>query len=198
MRSIFKIVTLKDNKRIEIKNYDKKDEKELLRFLADQNLYERIFFWMHSMPEDIVKEFDLLIEKGNYIIIAYYDKRIAGLGLSKGYDEYYLRHIEKFYICVDKAFWGTGLIRELISELVFLSLEDGKEKVIIELLPEMRDHKKEIEELNFEQIAVLPEFFMDDKGAKRDIIVFANDLGNLWKSFEENIDIQFKPLMMED
>ncbi|MCX7959045.1 MAG: glutamate mutase L [Deltaproteobacteria bacterium] len=124
---------------------------------------------------------------------------MASLGvLSKRYEEYFFRHLERFYICIDKSFWGTGLTRELISELVYLSLEDGKERVVIELLPDMNEHKKEIEELDFEQIAVLPEFFMDELGSKKDILIFANHLGNLWKSFEENLDLQFRPHIMED
>ncbi|MCX7943870.1 MAG: hypothetical protein N2746_05115 [Deltaproteobacteria bacterium] len=198
MRNIFKIITLDDLSRIEIKNYNKEDKEEIISFLSNQGVCDRVFFWAHKDAEDVLKEFDLLIEQGNNVIVAFCRGRVVGIGISKKFREYHFRHIERFYICIDRSFWGSGLVRELILELVYLSLEDGREKVIIELLPEMKEYRKEIEGLDFEQIALLPEFFMDELGGKRDILVFANNLGNLWKSFEENIDLQFRPHIMED
>jgi hypothetical protein len=198
VKNIFKIVTLANGERIEIKNFSSVDSKELINFLTMQNLYERIFFWMHKDPEEIIKEFEQLASKGNHIILAYNKGRIVGIGLSKKYEEFYFRHMDRYFLCIDKNFWGTGLTKEVIAELVYLSIEDGKENVIIELLPEMKEHKKEIELLDFEQVAILPEFFMDENGKTRDILVFINKLGNLWKNFEEGVDLEFKPRSMED
>jgi len=198
VKNIFKIVTLEDGKSVEIKNFSKANRKELSSFLSAQTLYERIFFWKHKEVEEIIHEFERLVENGDNIIIALCKEKVVGIGYSKRFEEYFHRHIDRFNICIDKSYWGTGLPREIILELVYLSLEAGKERVVIELLPEMKEHKKEIEQLEFEQIAVLPEFFMDEKGSKKDIIIFANHLGNLWKSFEDKIDLQFSPYPMED
>lgn len=198
MRNIFKIITLENQSKIEIKSFDKEDKRDLIAFITNQNLNEKIFFWMHKDPDVIIKEFEELINNGNNIIVAFCKGKVVGIGFSKKYEEYYFRHIDRFYLHIDKAFWGSGLTRELISELVYLSLEEGKERVIIELLPDMKEYKKELEALEFEQMAVLPNFFMDEKGIKRDIIIYTNHLGNLWKSFEENIDLQFRPHIMED
>ncbi|MGC8926576.1 MAG: GNAT family N-acetyltransferase [Myxococcota bacterium] len=198
MKNIFKIVTLSGGDRIEIKSFNREDKKELISFLSEQNLYERVFFWMHIEPEEIFEEFERLLEKGNNIIVAFNKGRVAGIGFSKKYDEFYLRHMERYYLCIDKGFWGSGLVKEILAELVYLSLEDGKERVVVELLPEMKEHRREIELLEFEQITILPEFFMDNNGVRRDILLFANNLGNLWKGFEEGMDLEFKPRPMED
>gem|GEM_PF-2104720 len=198
MKNIFKIVTLENGDRIELKSFSSDDKEHLLDFLGKQNTYERIFLWMHSNNEDIVKEFDSILEDGNNVILAYNNGRIKGIGVSTGFNEYYFRHIEKYRICIQKDYISSGLVREIIAELVYLSMENGKEKIVIELLPEMTEYRREIQKLDFEQIAIMPEFFMDDTGVKKDIILFSNNLTVLWKGFEEGIDLQFKPHIMED
>ncbi len=198
MKNIFKIVTLENGAKIELKSFKNTDRKEVSAFLESENLYERVFLWAHREINDILNEFEQMIHNDENVIVATSGNKVAGIGILKKYDEFYFRHLLRFYFCVDKSFWGTGLTRELISEMVYLCMEEGKEKVIIQLLPEMHDHKREIQQLDFEQVAVLPEFFMDDKGTKRDILVFANYVGQLWKNFEEGIDLQFKPHPMED
>lgn len=198
MKNIFKIITLENGSKIELKSFNIADKEGISAFLETENLYERVFLWAHREVKDIIVEFEKMISNGEDVLIANTGNRVVGIGIIKRYEEYYFRHLLRFYFCIDKSFWGTGLAKELIAEMVFLSMEEGKEKIIIQLLPDMNEHRREIQHLDFEQVAVLPEFFMDEKGIKRDILVFANYTGQLWKSFEEGIDLQFKPHPMED
>lgn len=198
MKNIFKIITLENGAKIELKSFNIADKKEISTFLETEDLYTRVFLWAHMEVKDIIVEFEKMISNGDNVLIVSSGDRVVGIGVIKRYEEYYFRHLLRFYFCIDKSFWGTGLTRELIEEMVFLSMEEGKEKIIIQLLPDMNDHRREIQDLDFEQVAVLPEFFMDERGMKRDILVFANYTGQLWKSFEEGIDLQFKPHPMED
>lgn len=198
MKNIFKIVTLENGSKIELKSFNIADKNEVSAFLESENLYERVFLWKHIEVKDILDEFEKMIHNDEGVIVATNASKVVGLGVIKRYEEYFFRHLLRFYFCIDKSFWGTGLTKELIQEMVFLSMEEGKEKIIIQLLPEMKEHKKEIQGLDFEEIAVLPGFFMDDKGVKRDIFLFANYTGRLWKTLEEGMDLIFCPRPMED
>ena len=153
---------------------------------------------MHQDYEEVTRELESIVKSGNNVIVAYNNGQVKGIGISMGLKEYYFRHIDRYRISIQRDCIESGLMRELIAELVYLSMEGGKEKIIIELLPEMTEFKKEIQKLEFEQVATLPDFFMDDMGVKKDIIVFSNNISDLWKSFEEGIDLQFKPHIMED
>jgi hypothetical protein len=198
VKNIFKIVTLKNGERIELKSYSHEDKESVLSFLRNQSRDEHIFLWMHQDYEEVTRELESIVKSGNNVIVAYNNGQVKGIGISMGLKEYYFRHIDRYRISIQRDCIESGLMRELIAELVYLSMEGGKEKIIIELLPEMTEFKKEIQKLEFEQVATLPDFFMDDMGVKKDIIVFSNNISDLWKSFEEGIDLQFKPHIMED
>lgn len=73
---------------------------------------------------------DLLDERGIFLV-AQVHERIVGFARCKGKSLSRFKHQAEFGICILKEFWGCGIGKQLLSEIITWSEEVGIEKVTL-------------------------------------------------------------------
>ena len=94
------------------------------------------------------------------------------------------RHVGEIRVTVAQAFRRKGLATALASALVKIATDLGIEKIIVQVVDNQVAARRTFEKLGFHKDAVLPHHVMDLTGAKRDLIVLANDVSQIWAAME--------------
>jgi RimJ/RimL family protein N-acetyltransferase len=104
------------------------------------------------------------------------------------------RHVGEVRVAVDKSERRKGLATELAAALVKTATDLGIEKIIVQVVENQLGARRIFEKLGFRKDAILPHHVMDLSGQKRDLIVLANDVSQIWAAMEAMIQ-DFSPLM---
>ncbi|MDR3670605.1 MAG: GNAT family N-acetyltransferase [Holophaga sp.] len=94
------------------------------------------------------------------------------------------RHVGEIRVNVAPAFRRKGLATALASAQVGIATELGIEKIIVQVVDNQVAARRTFEKLGFHKDAVLPHHIMDITGCKRDLIVLANDVSQIWAAME--------------
>jgi RimJ/RimL family protein N-acetyltransferase len=94
------------------------------------------------------------------------------------------RHVGEIRVTVAKAFRRKGLATALAASLVKVATDLGIEKIIVQVVDNQLGARRTFEKLGFHKEAVLPHHVMDNAGMKRDLIVLANDVSQIWAAME--------------
>jgi RimJ/RimL family protein N-acetyltransferase len=94
------------------------------------------------------------------------------------------RHVGEIRVAVTPAFRRKGLATALASGLVGIATDLGIEKIIVQVVDNQTAARRTFEKLGFHREATLPHHVMDIVGTKRDLIVLANDVSQIWAAME--------------
>jgi RimJ/RimL family protein N-acetyltransferase len=94
------------------------------------------------------------------------------------------RHVGEIRVTVALAFRRKGLATALAAALVKVATDLGIEKIIVQVVDNQLGARRTFEKLGFHKEAVLPHHVMDNAGMKRDLIVLANDVSQIWAAME--------------
>jgi RimJ/RimL family protein N-acetyltransferase len=94
------------------------------------------------------------------------------------------RHVGEIRVAVAPAFRRKGLATALASAQVKIATDLGIEKIIVQVVDNQVGARRTFEKLGFHKDAVLPHHVMDVAGTKRDLIVLANDVSQIWAAME--------------
>lgn len=94
------------------------------------------------------------------------------------------RHVGEIRVNVASAFRRKGLATALASAQVRIATDLGIEKIIIQVVENQLAARRTFEKLGFHKEAILPHHVMDVAGVKRDLIVLANDVSQIWAAME--------------
>jgi RimJ/RimL family protein N-acetyltransferase len=94
------------------------------------------------------------------------------------------RHVGEIRVNVAPCFRRKGLATALASALVKIATDLGIEKIIAQLVDNQLAARRSFEKLGFHKDAILPHHVMDIAGTKRDLIVMANDVSQIWAAME--------------
>jgi len=94
------------------------------------------------------------------------------------------RHVGEIRVTVAVAWRRRGLATALASALVRIATELGIEKIIVQVVDNQVAARRTFERLGFHRDAILPHHVMDLSGTKRDLIILANDVSQIWAAME--------------
>lgn len=117
-------------------------------------------------------------------LIARQGNRVVGEGTLYRSGHGWTRHVGELRVAVDASLRRKGLGTALASALVRLATDLGIEKLIIELVDNQLGARRTFEKLGFHREATLPHHVMDSIGVKRDLLIMANDVSQIWAAME--------------
>jgi len=94
------------------------------------------------------------------------------------------RHVGEIRVTVAVTFRRKGLATALCSALVKIATDLGIEKIIVQVVENQLAARRIFEKLGFHKEAILPHHVMDVSGMKRDLILLANDVSQIWAAME--------------
>lgn len=104
-------------------------------------------------------------------------------------------HVAKVRLVIDPDMRKQGLGRIMLRELYQRAMLRGIEKVQVEVRDDNGDAISMLKSIGFKQEAVFTQHALDLEGKKHDVIIFYNDLNDLWQNMEDlNIDSDFFPV----
>ena len=102
------------------------------------------------------------------------------------------RHVGEIRLSVASDRRGKGLGYALAAGVVKLAIDLGLEKMVAQLVESQTAARKTFERLGFRQEAELARQVTDIRGAKRDLLIYANDVSHIWAAMEALVE-DFRP-----
>jgi len=94
------------------------------------------------------------------------------------------RHVGEIRLTVGPRFRRKGLASILAAALVQLATDLGIEKIVVQVVDNQMAARRIFEKLGFHKEAILPHHIIDLAGNKRDLIMLANDVSQIWAAME--------------
>ena len=98
------------------------------------------------------------------------------------------RHVGEIRLSVASDRRGKGLGNTLAAGVVKLAIDLGLEKMVAQLVESQEAARKTFERLGFRQEAELARQVTDIRGAKRDLLIYANDVSHIWSAMEALVE----------
>jgi RimJ/RimL family protein N-acetyltransferase len=97
------------------------------------------------------------------------------------------RHIGEIRLTIARSHRRQGLGLAMAGTLVKIATDIGIEKLIVSMVENQLGTRRTFEKLGFQKEAVLPRQVKDISGTKRDLIIMANDVSQIWAAMESMI-----------
>jgi RimJ/RimL family protein N-acetyltransferase len=102
------------------------------------------------------------------------------------------RHVGEIRLNVDRAARGQGLGLELARHIVKLAIDRGIDKLVAHMVDSQIAAQRTFAKLGFHQEAELPGHVKDIHGKKRNLLIYANDVSQIWSAMESLLG-DFRP-----
>ena len=96
----------------------------------------------------------------------------------------WMKHVGEIRLTTARTHRRQGLGLAMARDLVKLATDLGVEKIIVNMVENQLGTRRTFEKLGFQKEAVLPRHVQDISGIKRDLIVMANDVSQIWAAME--------------
>jgi len=123
-------------------------------------------------------------DQGIVSLVAKADNEVVGEATLYRTLHGWTRHVGELRVSVDPGLRKKGLGTALCSSLVKVATDLGIEKIIVHVVDNQGPARRTFEKLGFKKEAVLPHHVMDISGTKRDLLVLANDVDQIWAAME--------------
>jgi len=102
------------------------------------------------------------------------------------------RHVGELRLTVGTALRKHGVGLHIATSLVRIATELGIEKIIVQVVENQVAARRIFQRLGFHKEATLPRHVMDLAGMKRDLIIMANEVSQIWAAMEAMVS-DFEP-----
>jgi RimJ/RimL family protein N-acetyltransferase len=190
-------ISLRDGNLVALQPLKPGDMDTLQAFYGALPEEERMVLKDDVTTPEWAQRFKQKLESGEVISLVAMDGReIVGEGTLYRTYQGWTRHVGEIRIACHRDYRRKSLGTCLASALVKIATDLGIEKIIVQVVENQLGARKTFEKLGFHKDAVLPHHVMDLSGIKRDLIVMANDVSQIWAAMEAiNQDV---PLHMGD
>lgn len=96
----------------------------------------------------------------------------------------WMTHVGEIRLTTARSHRRQGLGLAMARTLVQIATDLGIEKIIVNMMENQLGTRRTFEKLGFQKEAVLPRHVKDISGIKRDLIVMANDVSQIWAAME--------------
>jgi RimJ/RimL family protein N-acetyltransferase len=189
-----KTITLVDGTSVSLRYFKEGDAEDLLKFYRGLPDEDRMFLKDDVTNRDIFNIFMDKIHTGRSVmILAFHDKKIVAEATLHMNFFGWTRHVAELRAVILREYSGKGLTRALIREQVGVAITKNLDKIVFRILENQKDSRKALEEVGFEQEAVLRRQAMDLQGNKHNVVIMSNYVSELWRQFEDMItDSEFE------
>ncbi len=188
-------VKLRDGTLVTVRPVEQKDGQAVLEFYRALPEEDRLFLDQDVTKQEIIDRlFEHVAAGTGFPLLAEHDgKIIARATLYR--DRYgWSAHVGRIRVVVARSFQRKGLGLALARIVVRLAINLGLDKMIGEIVDNQVSAKRTFEHLGFHQEAVLRGHVKDIHGAKRDLVILANDVTHIWELMETMV-ADFSPTM---
>ncbi|MBW2264025.1 MAG: hypothetical protein JRG91_18845 [Deltaproteobacteria bacterium] len=163
----------------------KEDRLYLRDDVTNQLLLDRLIEYMHD---------------GRVImVVARHEGKIVGEATQHFIHHGWTRHVSELRPLLRREFDGYGIFEAMVREHIEIASEQGLDKVIVRLLQIQKERKRKLEQIGFEQEAVLRDHATDLQGKRHNMIIMSNYVSELWRRMEDLIrDTDLPPMTPAD
>jgi RimJ/RimL family protein N-acetyltransferase len=178
-------VTLRDGTQVLLRPMQPDDGPALLAFFRSLPEEDRLFLREDVTRDDVVDRFVRNLDYDAVLpLIAEHANRIVGDGTLHRSRHGWASHVGEIRVVVDPKFQRHGLGTAIARLLVRHATSVGLDKLVAEVVDNQVAAKRAFGKLGFYPEAVLKGHVKDIHGTKRDLVILANDVSQIWETME--------------
>ncbi len=172
-----KSLALREGGEIIVRPLIASDLPKLLEFFKQLSADDRRFLRDDVLNEAVVARWCQKLDYQSVLpLVAVLNDRIVGdVSLHRRRDGW-KRHIGQVRVTVDPEFRRRGIASLLLQELKDIGLDIGLDKLSAEIIPEQTGAIETFEGMGFVEVATLPEYGLDLRGASHDLVMLVYEL----------------------
>ena len=176
---------LRDGTQAQIRAMELKDGPGVLDFFRTLPEEDRLFLRDEVTSPEWLDRFMRQIDYNSMVpLVAEQEGKIVGNAALYRALHGWSAHVGEIRVAVARDLQGNGLGTMLARELVRIAEDLGVEKMIVSVVDNQVGAKRAFEKLGFRPEAVLKGHVKDIHGAKRDLVILANDVSHIWEAME--------------
>jgi RimJ/RimL family protein N-acetyltransferase len=180
---------LKDGSSIEIAQARPDDGPALLDFYRSLGEEDRLVLKDDVTTPDWLARFLAKLASGEATsLVARVGRKICGEATLYRNLHGWSRHVGEIRLNVASDRRGKGVGYELAAGVVKLAIDLGLEKMVAYMVESQSAARKTFERLGFRKEAELARHVTDVRGAKRDLLIYANDVSHIWAAMEALVE----------
>jgi len=180
-----RIAKLKDGSSVEISLASAADGPALLDFYRSLGEEDRLVLTDDVTTPGWLARFLAKLQAGAATsLVARADGHICGEATLHRNLYGWSRHVGQIRLNVASDHRGKGLGYALAAGVVKLAIDLGLEKMVAYFVESQEAARKTFERLGFRKEAELARQVTDIRGAKRDLLIYANDVSHIWAAME--------------
>ena len=178
-------VTLRDGTLLTVRPTKRGDQAALLAFYREMPQEDRLFLKDDVTTESWADRFIRRIERNEALsLVAETDGRIVAEATLYRPQHGWSSHVGELRVAVARSHRRKGLATALAGMLVKLATDQGADKIVVEVVENQVAALRTFAKLGFQQEAVLRGHVKDIRGARRDLLLLANDVSHIWAAME--------------
>ncbi len=188
METYPKTIQLEDDTPIRLEILTDDDLPELITFF--QSLPEEDRLYLRSDicdPENVRRRFGKPDYDRMFPLLARIDGTIIAIATIWRATFGWTRHVGEVRICISREYQQRGLATKLTRELFFQALKQKLYKLQAELVDSQESAIAAFERMGFHKEATLRKHVTDIKGHRRDLVIMALDVEELWNLVEDHV-----------
>ena len=176
-------VALRDGTTVTVRPMEAKDGLGVLDFFRALPEEDRLFLRDNVTNAEWLDRFVRQIDYNTMIpLVAECEGKVVGNATLQHPLHGWAAHVGELRVAVARAFQHKGLGTLLARELVRIAVDAGLEKMVVSVMDNQIGAKRAFEKLGFHPEAVLKGHVKDSHGAKRDLVIMANDVSHIWEA----------------
>lgn len=180
-----KIETLKDGKKVLIRELHTDDLDRLMKFYSSLPLEDRKYLRIDVTDRKIVEKRIKLTKTGNvFRLIALFDDEIIADGALELSAEEWRKHQGELRVIVAKPFQHKGLGMIMVRELYLLAVEKKVELVVVKMMRPQIAAQRIFRKLGFQEELLIPDYVRDQSGGTQDLLIMKCNIKDLWDELE--------------
>jgi len=181
-----KKVRLKDRTELLIRNMMPEDLDLSLAFFQALPEEDRDYLRRDVVRREVVeKRIRELRERDVMRLVAVADDQIVADGSLERSPEEWKKHVGELRLIVAQPYKRKGLGRLMARELFLLAASAKMEEILVRMMRPQKAARSIFRRLGFHQEVVLPDYVVDLKGEKQDMIIMRCDLEAVWREMED-------------
>lgn len=182
-----KTETLKDGKKVLIRELHTDDLDRLMKFYSSLPLEDRKYLRIDVTNRKIVEKRIKLTKTGNvFRLVALFDDEIIADGALELSTEEWRKHQGELRVIVAKPFQHKGLGMIMVRELYFLAVEKKVELVVVKMMRPQIAAQRIFRKLGFQEELLIPDYVRDQSGGTQDLLIMKCNIKDLWDELEHS------------
>jgi len=179
--------TLKDGKRVLIRELHENDLEDLMKFYSELPTEDRKYLRIDVTNKKIVHQRIKLIKTGSvFRLVALYSGEIIADGALELSGEDWRKHQGEIRVIVARPYQKKGLGTIMVRELYFLAIKKKVEQVVVKMMRPQVGAQQIFRKLGFREELLIPDYVKDQEGKKQDLIIMTVNLKELWEELEQS------------